>query len=217
MIPEILLAIEASRLTPRAEGYGRSPSSEWVWRCPDAFEDYFREFLSQRGGTGQVVLAPLPAGTGSAFVASDKSASLPVPNPMSAEIVANLQAAFRLSITELASVLRVKRPTVYAWMSESANPHSTNLQRLETLNRLASYWNRISDSPLEIGLKNPFDDGKSVLNLLARKEIPVSDITSRLKRLAQDHGQQSRTSVRSRLNRTKAFRTTRTGDPDLLT
>src|SRR5665213_2596902 len=35
------------------------------------------------------------------------------------DLVDTIRSAFRLSITELASVLRVKRPTIYSWLKDN--------------------------------------------------------------------------------------------------
>lgn len=217
MIPEVLLAIEASRPVSRPGRTGESPSVECVWQSNESFEKNFLSFLSERGGTGQVTLALPFSGTGSAFSTRSSAAVVRILRPGCAEVVATVQAAFQLSITELASVLKVERPTVYAWMSDSANPQQRNLRRLETLDGLATYWSRLSDAPLGAALRSKFDDGMSVLDLFCREEVPVAEITTRLRSLSAIRVEQPRTSVRSRLNRPRTQRSSRNGDPDLLT
>lgn len=217
MIRELAFAVDAYCQAQRDGTFGGDPASGLVWRSSDVLNDSFRTFLLQLGGTGQVVLTPPPSGTGSVFIISGTSAPPPVPSPTSAEILARIQSAFRLSITELAAILKVERPTIYAWMSETGRPHVKNFRRLQVLNELAGYWNRVSSEPLGIGSKSSFDDGKSVLDLLCNEDIPVTEVSLRLRQLARVQGERSIKSVRSRLNRNKTSRSRREGDPDLLT
>jgi hypothetical protein len=218
MLPELAFALEASRLTPRPGSLDRSESNGFEWRIEDDAERYLRDFAFRVVGTGQVALALPPTGTGSAFLTRGDVVPLPIPCPSSAEMISNLQAAFRLSITELSAVLRVERPTVYSWMSEAGKLHERNYQRLAALDSLAAYWNRISAEPLGARCRTPFvEDKKSVLDLLACEELPTRDITRRLRQLAREHVPGPATSVRSRLNRTRNVRAARGGDPELLT
>lgn len=56
------------------------------------------------------------------------------------DLVDTIRSAFRLSITELASVLRVKRPTIYSWLKDNPELRPENEERLRLMASLADDW-----------------------------------------------------------------------------
>ena len=52
-------------------------------------------------------------------------------------MLAKVKSIFALNVSDLAKVLGVERPTVYAWMDEKATPHRSNRERLEQVFDLA--------------------------------------------------------------------------------
>lgn len=54
--------------------------------------------------------------------------------------VDTIRSAFQLSVTELASVLRVKRPTIYSWLKENPELRPENEERLRLMTLLADEW-----------------------------------------------------------------------------
>lgn len=52
-----------------------------------------------------------------------------------------------LSISDLARIAGVKRPTIYAWLQNAA-PRRESMERLAMLERIAAHWQSIADRPL---------------------------------------------------------------------
>ncbi len=52
-----------------------------------------------------------------------------------------------LSVSDLARIVGVKRPTIYAWLQNGA-PRRESLERLAMLERIAAHWKSIADRPL---------------------------------------------------------------------
>lgn len=52
-----------------------------------------------------------------------------------------------LSVSDLARIVGVKRPTIYAWLQNGA-PRRESLERLAMMERVASHWKSIADRPL---------------------------------------------------------------------
>jgi len=88
-----------------------------------------------------------------------------------------------LSITDLGRVLRVERPTVYSWISESSKPHHQNLDRIGRIYDLAKAWRSISPKPLGGLLREPLE-GQSILEMLGREDLSETKIRGAFKQLA---------------------------------
>jgi DNA-binding transcriptional regulator YiaG len=56
------------------------------------------------------------------------------------DLVDTIRSAFQLSVTELASVLRVKRPTIYSWLKDNPELRPENEERLRLTASLADEW-----------------------------------------------------------------------------
>ncbi|WP_024366897.1 hypothetical protein [Arthrobacter sp. TB 26] len=56
------------------------------------------------------------------------------------DLVDTIRSAFQLSVTELASVLRVKRPTIYSWLKDNPELRPENVERLRLMTSLADEW-----------------------------------------------------------------------------
>ncbi|HUP59150.1 MAG TPA: hypothetical protein VNA69_01890 [Thermoanaerobaculia bacterium] len=52
-----------------------------------------------------------------------------------------------LSVSDLARIAGVKRPTIYAWLQNGA-PRRDSMERLAMLERIAAHWQSIADRPL---------------------------------------------------------------------
>ena len=53
-----------------------------------------------------------------------------------------------LSVSDLARVAGVQRPTIYSWLQGAAAPRRESLGRLAMLERVAAYWKSLADRPL---------------------------------------------------------------------
>jgi transcriptional regulator with XRE-family HTH domain len=83
-----------------------------------------------------------------------------------------------MSITELARVIGVERPTIYAWMRAESEPHEANYRRLARVAALARKYGRFS--PLGARVRRPGADGTSLVDLLAEEPLPEERIEQRL-------------------------------------
>lgn len=53
-----------------------------------------------------------------------------------------------LSISDLARVVGVQRPTIYSWLQNQTAPRRESLERLAMLERVAAYWKSLASRPL---------------------------------------------------------------------
>jgi hypothetical protein len=58
------------------------------------------------------------------------------------QLLSTIRTAFGGSIAELATMLRVRRPTIYAWMDGTSSPQRKNRARLDGVATVAKYWIR---------------------------------------------------------------------------
>jgi transcriptional regulator with XRE-family HTH domain len=106
------------------------------------------------------------------------------------ERMAALRRYLSLNITDLAKVLRVERPTIYAWLQGSSAPHPGNLKRLEKMYRLSRDWRALSAVPVGRYAHEPFENGRSLLDYLSAEgldELAIRHAFASIKsQLAQD-------------------------------
>lgn len=125
-------------------------------------------------GTGAVNPAIPAAITSSvpAFVVSAQplkaSKSFEVLSP--AEQIIAIRSLLGLNVLELASILRVQRPTVYSWQSGTATPHYDNSSRLRYIHELALRWSRMCSEPIGDWVRKPLDNGGRTLVMLLSTE-----------------------------------------------
>jgi transcriptional regulator with XRE-family HTH domain len=83
------------------------------------------------------------------------------------EKLARIRANLSLSVAELARVLQVERPTIYAWMrDDSVSPRAENRFRLDQLHGLARRWERLSNLPIGKLVREANDAGDSLVSIL---------------------------------------------------
>lgn len=95
------------------------------------------------------------------------------------EMIAFIQAMLSLNVTEISEVMRVKRPTVYAWLDESAVPLPHNETRIVKIFNLAKQWAERSDLPVGALVRRRIEGGPSLVELLARAEIHDAPVVAR--------------------------------------
>jgi transcriptional regulator with XRE-family HTH domain len=64
-----------------------------------------------------------------------------------AEQLAFIRHYLSLSVSDLARVMGVQRPTIYAWMQNGA-PRRDSVERVAMLERIAAHWKTLADRPL---------------------------------------------------------------------
>ena len=104
-----------------------------------------------------------------------------------AEHVANIRDVFAISMSDLASVLWVTRPTVYAWLS-GQEPKGEALIRIEQLSHAADKFNRANIIRLDKLVHRPILKGRSLLDILKTNENPVAALDA-LKAIANKEAQ----------------------------
>lgn len=99
-----------------------------------------------------------------------------------AEKLTDLAAALSLNKSQLAQVLRVTRPTVYAWLRGN-EPGAANLERLHNLLGILARASVSGAAPLNARFvrQRPGPDEPSVLELLCEEELEPEQITEALK------------------------------------
>lgn len=91
---------------------------------------------------------------------------------------------FSLTVTDLADVMRVKRPTVYAWLASRSTPQPSNLTRMRRLHNLARAWRRLAGRPMGKLLHESPGGQHSVLALLASASLDDARLLATFNALA---------------------------------
>jgi len=107
------------------------------------------------------------------------------PSRSLSEFVAEIRSALSLQIKELAEILHVERPTVYAWIKESSSPQKQNRVRLRQVARLAGTWNRLSNRPIGQAIREMDEEGRTIIDYMKEDIIPQTLIISRFRSIAQ--------------------------------
>lgn len=124
------------------------------------------------GGDAARLIAIACDRSGSAVRTTQLTAGISPPTPREApEALAHIQSAFGLSVTALASVLRVERPTIYSWLRSTNVPTAANRQRIEQVANLADQWLALSGGSPPKDLRAEVLAGKSLLELLSEEHL----------------------------------------------
>lgn len=124
--------------------------------------------------------------------------------PLSAgQMVSAIRSQLSLTITEVASILDVERPTIYAWLAERSEPQPRNRQRLREVIALAKQWAESSNLPAGDWVRREDETGTSVLQLLRRGEGEKA--AARLRGLAISAARTQPNARQTRLERLRQF------------
>lgn len=107
-----------------------------------------------------------------------------------AEHVANIRDVFAVNMSDLASVLGVTRPTVYAWLT-GQEPKGEAVIRIQQLSRAADKFNQANITRLDKLVHRPILNGRSLLDLLKTDEDPIAALPT-LKAVADREAQTRR-------------------------
>jgi DNA-binding transcriptional regulator YiaG len=97
-----------------------------------------------------------------------------------AALLAEIRSSLGLNIADLARVVGVERPTIYAWMSGRSTPQKANALRVVRILDVAAHWQRRSDMPLGDRGRVPGPDERSIVDLMALDPLPVGLLEERL-------------------------------------
>ena len=99
--------------------------------------------------------------------------------------VATIRHYLSLNVSNLATVLRIGRPTVYAWQRGEAKLHASNIKRLNDIYDLAVEWKKSSRVPLGNMLTSSLNDGSTFLESLSRDDIDPAELSSKVHELVE--------------------------------
>lgn len=117
----------------------------------------------------------------------ERSASRNVDIRSPAEHVANIRDTFALNMSELAIVLHITRPTVYAWL-EGQEPRPEAVTQIQQLSRAADEIKRMKISRFDTLLRRPILNGHSLLDILKAGRDPLEAL-AKLKLIAERESQ----------------------------
>ncbi len=106
------------------------------------------------------------------------------------ENVANIRDVFAINMSDLASILGITRPTVYAWLA-GQEPKGEAVIRIQKLSRAADQFNRANIIRLDKLVNRPILNGRSLLDILKTDEDPVAELAT-LKAIADKEAQTRR-------------------------
>jgi len=104
-----------------------------------------------------------------------------------AEHVANIRDVFAMNMSDLASVLGVTRPTVYAWLA-GQEPKGEAVIRIQQLSCAADKFNQANIIRLDKLVHRPILNGRSLLDILKTDEDPIAALAT-LKAIADKEAQ----------------------------
>lgn len=91
----------------------------------------------------------------------------------------HVRREFSLTVSQLASILRVSRLAVYGWL-DGRQPRAAHLGRLKALVDLADIWSKASDEPVGNLLTIPLPKGPSLIELLQDQSIDEAAVREAL-------------------------------------
>jgi DNA-binding transcriptional regulator YiaG len=107
-----------------------------------------------------------------------------------AEHVANIRDVFAVTMSDLASILGVTRPTVYAWLS-GQEPKGEAVILIQRLSHAADKFNQANITRLDRLVYRPILNGRSLLDILKSNEDPAAALAD-LKVIADKEAQTRR-------------------------
>jgi len=107
-----------------------------------------------------------------------------------AEHVANIRDVFAINMSDLASILGVTRPTVYAWL-EGQEPKGEAVIRIQQLSCTADKFKRENIIRLDKLVHRPILNGRSLLDMLKTDVDPTAALAT-LKVIADKEAQTRR-------------------------
>lgn len=105
-----------------------------------------------------------------------------------AEHVANIRDVFAINMSDLASVLGVTRPTVYAWLAGQEPKGEAVIRRIQQLSYAADKFNQANIIRLDKLVHRPIINGRSLLEILKTNEDPVTALAT-IKAIADKEAQ----------------------------
>ncbi len=123
-------------------------------------------------------------------LSTDKSKEAAAPVYSAADLVAEIKATLGISVTDLATIAKVSRQTIYDWIGEGqVSPE--NYARLLELRRICARWQEMAKKPVGRLLHVTGADGASLFWLLGQDILDPTAIGQHLRALAVKAEQQA--------------------------
>ncbi len=97
-----------------------------------------------------------------------------------AQVLGAVKDELSLNTSELATALRVSRPTIYSW-TEGGQASQENRLRLAELQKLTAAWQNLSSEPLGTLVRERGADGSRIVDFLSEDVLPRQAIIERFK------------------------------------
>jgi transcriptional regulator with XRE-family HTH domain len=97
------------------------------------------------------------------------------------EVVNAIRSAFGLSVTDLAAVLGVERPTIYSWLKDQSVPSASRLDRMGLVLRLADTWTGMAGAGVSPALTSTVTTGVDLLTALREPKLWEVEIAGNLR------------------------------------
>jgi DNA-binding transcriptional regulator YiaG len=108
-------------------------------------------------------------------IEDSRSANKKIDTRSTAEHISNIRDVLAISMSDLAAVFAVTRPTVYAWLEGRQEPTKPDtVKRIQQLSRAADVFGQANIERLDKLLQRPILDGRSLLDMLKANEDPLA-------------------------------------------
>jgi len=101
------------------------------------------------------------------------------------EKLAGIRRYFAVNVTDMAKILRVGRPTVYAWLRDDPTLRANHARRIDEVYGLARKWRSMSNTPIGDFITRSLGSSESLLDLLSAKTLDQSAIETALAQVAE--------------------------------
>ncbi len=124
------------------------------------------------GGTQSLAAVICPSGSNPTYQwRTVKRGPVPTSQVDVRERLGGLKRYLSLNVSDLARVVGVERPTIYAWLDDRSEPHRSNLRKVDQVYRLAQAWRSMSSVPIGKYLRESLADSPPLLELLTSAEL----------------------------------------------
>lgn len=104
------------------------------------------------------------------------------------EKITGIRHYLSLNMTDLARVLKVGRPTVYSWATTTVTLHNAHRQRIDAVYAIAREWRALSSKPMGSLVRQPFEDGRTMIDLLSPQELDAKAIRAGMQLIQEQQG-----------------------------
>lgn len=177
-------------VVPAASPWSEPAGARFVecnW-SPFVERQYYVGCVNGTGGflTDQLIKLVSARRTGSRVRVVVEGVESPVvkpPAPISS-MVNRIRLAFGLSVTELAAVLGVERPTIYSWLKDGSTPAPARLARVKQVLALADTWSGLGVSRATPTLTSEVAPGVDLRSALREAHLWGAEIEMNLREQA---------------------------------